>query len=90
MSAQGLTLKLSGLFALPEPELIQKGLLALVEKEIRLTEQEIVTIRERYDAFSKEALYQLFKINVWQDIPLGKITLFGKTMRLILPNCARR
>lgn len=58
MSAQMLSLELSGLFALPETELIRKGLLALIEKEIRLAENEIATIRERYDVFSKEALYK--------------------------------
>jgi hypothetical protein len=58
MSAQMLTLELSGLLALPETELIHKGLLALIEKEIRLAENEIASIRERYDVFSKEALYQ--------------------------------
>ena len=41
MSAQMLTLELSGLFAVPETELIRKGLLALIEKEIRLAETEI-------------------------------------------------
>ena len=78
MNAQGLTLKLSGLLALPEPELIQKGLLALVEKEIRLAEQEIATIRERYDAFSKEALYQAIQDQrvaghpAWEDYIVWK------------------
>ncbi|GAB4544517.1 MAG: hypothetical protein Fur002_17760 [Anaerolineales bacterium] len=58
MSAQTLTLELSGLLAMPETELIHKGLLALIEKEIRLAENEIASIRERYDVFSKESLYQ--------------------------------
>ncbi|MBI5712175.1 MAG: hypothetical protein HZC38_01935 [Chloroflexi bacterium] len=58
MTAQTLTLELSGLLSMPEAELIRKGLLALVEKEIRLAENEIATIRERYDVFSKEALYK--------------------------------
>ena len=58
MSAQMLTLELSGLFVVPETELIRKGLLALIEKEIRLAENEIASIRERYDVFSKEALYK--------------------------------
>ena len=43
MSAQMLTLELSGLFALPEAELIRKGLMALIEKEIRLAENEIAS-----------------------------------------------
>jgi hypothetical protein len=58
MSAQMLSIELSGLFAVPETELIRKGLLALIEKEIRLAEDEIASIRERYDVFSKEALYK--------------------------------
>ena len=58
MDVQGLTMELSNALALPESELIRKGLLALIEKEIRLAELEIAQIRERYDVFSKEALYQ--------------------------------
>ena len=57
MSAQILSDELSGLFAVPETELIRKGLLALIEKEIRLAEGEIASIRERYDVFSKESLH---------------------------------
>jgi hypothetical protein len=40
MDVQSLTLELSDALALPEPELIRKGLLALIEKEIRLAELE--------------------------------------------------
>ena len=58
MDVQALTLELSNTLVLPEPEIIRKGLLALIEKEIRLAELEIAGIRERYDVFSKEALYQ--------------------------------
>lgn len=58
MSVQALTLELSNLLAVPESELVRKGMLALIEKEIRLAELEIAQIRERYDVFSKEALYQ--------------------------------
>ena len=58
MDTQSLTLELSDVLALPESELIRKGLLALVEKEILFAELEIAQIRERYDVFSKEALYQ--------------------------------
>ncbi len=56
MSAQALTMELSNVFALPETEIVRKGMLALIEKEIRLAELEIAQIRERYDVFSKEAL----------------------------------
>jgi ABC-type phosphate/phosphonate transport system ATPase subunit len=58
MSANTLTLELSGLLAMPETELVRKGLLALIEKEIRMAEDEIASIRERYDVFSKESLYK--------------------------------
>ena len=58
MNVDAFKLDLSKVLALPEPELIRKGLLALVEKEIRLAEQEIAQIRERYDIFSKEALHE--------------------------------
>lgn len=78
MTAQTLTLELSGLLSMPETELIRKGLLALVEKEIRLAENEIATIRERYDAFSKEALYKAIEEKkvaghpAWEDYIVWK------------------
>ncbi len=56
MSIDTLTLELRNVMALPEAEIIHKGLLALVEKEIRMAEQEIAAIGERYDVFSKEDL----------------------------------
>ena len=58
MSTQSLALGLSDLLALPEQELVHKGLLSLIEKEIRLAEYEIAQIRERYEVFSEEALRQ--------------------------------
>jgi hypothetical protein len=57
MTVTKLTVEMSSLMALPESDLIRKGLLALAEKEIRLAEEEIARIRERYDVFSQEALY---------------------------------
>ncbi|MBI5052612.1 MAG: hypothetical protein HZB17_15885 [Chloroflexi bacterium] len=78
MTAQTLTLELSGLLSMPEAELIRKGLLALVEKEIRLAENEIATIRERYDVFSKEALYKAIEEKkivghpAWEDYIVWK------------------
>ena len=78
MSAQMLSVELSGLFALPETELIRKGLLALIEKEIRLAESEIASIRERYDVFSKDALYKAIEENkvaghpAWEDYIVWK------------------
>jgi len=73
MSVQAMTLALSDLLALSETELVHKGLLALIEKEIRLAEREIATFRERYDVFSPEALYQAIQDGIiaahpaWED-----------------------
>lgn len=56
----------------------EKGLLALIEKEIRLAELEIAEIRERYDVFSKEALYQAIENGevpghpAWEDYIVWK------------------
>ena len=58
---------------LPEEEVIHKGLLSLVEKEIRLAEEEIATLRERYDALTKEELYAAIEAGrvaghpAWED-----------------------
>ncbi len=78
MNVQTLTLELSNMLACPETELVHKGLLALIEKEIRLAEQEIANIRERYDVFSKEALYQAIQDGqviahpAWEDYIVWK------------------
>lgn len=78
MTAQTLTLELSGLLSMPETELIRKGLLALVEKEIRLAENEIAIIRERYDVFSTETLYKAIEEKkvaghpAWEDYIVWK------------------
>ena len=78
MSVQALTLELSNLLAVPESELVRKGMLALIEKEIRLAELEIAQIRERYDVFSKEALYQAIQDGkveghpAWEDYIIWK------------------
>jgi hypothetical protein len=78
MSVQTLALELGRLMVLPEPEVIHKGLLALVEKEIRLAEHEIAEIRERYDVFSTEVLYQAIQEGrlaghpAWEDYIVWK------------------
>ncbi len=78
MNVQALTLELSNMLALPETELVRKGLLALIEKEIRLAEHEIANIRERYDVFSTEALYQAIQDGqvvahpAWEDYIVWK------------------
>lgn len=58
MATQSLTLELSELMATSEDEVIRRGMLALIEKELRQAEIEIAQIRERYDVFSKEELYR--------------------------------
>ena len=78
MTAETLTAELSTLMALPEPDLIRRGLLALAEKEIRLAEEEIARIRERYDVFSKEALHRAIQDGrvaghpAWEDYIVWK------------------
>ncbi len=78
MDVQVLILDLSNALAISESELIRKGLLAFIEKEIRLAELEIAQIRERYDVFSKESLYQAIQNGeaagrpAWEDYIVWK------------------
>ncbi|MBI5032769.1 MAG: hypothetical protein HZB51_19770 [Chloroflexi bacterium] len=78
MSIDELTVELGSVMALPESEVIRKGLLALIEKEIRFAENEIAEIRERYDLFSKEALSQAIQDGrvaghpAWEDYIVWK------------------
>ncbi len=78
MDVQALTLELSNTLAISESELIRKGLLAFIEKEIRLAEWEIARIRERYEVFSKESLYQAIQNGeipghpAWEDYIVWK------------------
>lgn len=78
MGVDTLTLELGNVLALPESEIIRKGLLALIEKEIWLAEQVIADLRERYDVFSKEALYQAIQNGniaghpAWEDYIVWK------------------
>jgi len=70
--------ELSTVLALPEEQVIHKGLLSLVEKEMRLAEEEIATLRERYDVFSKEELYTAIETGqvaghpAWEDYIVWK------------------
>ncbi|HSN74600.1 MAG TPA: hypothetical protein VL334_05835 [Anaerolineae bacterium] len=78
MTAQTLTVEMSNLMAMPEPLVVRKGMLALMAKEIRLSEEEIARIRERYDVFSKEALLQAIQVGAvpehpaWEDYIIWK------------------
>lgn len=78
MDVDTLTAELSQTLTLTESELIYKGLLAFVQKEIRLAEMEIAAIRERYDVLSKESLYQAIETRqipghpAWEDYIVWK------------------
>ena len=78
MTVQTLTLELSNLMAMPETVVIRKGMLALIAKEVRLAEQEIAEIRERYDVFSKDALLHAIQTGdvpehpAWEDYIIWK------------------
>jgi Arc/MetJ-type ribon-helix-helix transcriptional regulator len=78
MSIDTLTLELGNMMSLPESEVIRKGLLALIEKELRFAEDEIAEIRERYDVFSQEALSQAIQEGkvaehpAWEDAIVWK------------------
>lgn len=70
--------KVSAALALPEEEIIRKGVISLLEKEIRLAEEAIAAIRERYDVLSKEELYEAIKSGrvvehpAWEDYIVWK------------------
>ena len=78
MSAEALLVKMSDFMALPEPEIMRKGLFSLIEKEIRLAEYEIANIRERYEVFSLSALYDAIQNGsvpehpAWEDYIVWK------------------
>ncbi len=78
MSVDTLAHELGEVLALPESEMIRQGLLALIEEETRLAEQEIATICERYDVSSKEALLEAIQDGkvvrhpAWEDYIIWK------------------
>jgi len=78
MSVDALTLELENVMALPESEIIRKGLFALIEKEIRFAENEIAEIRERYDLLTKEKLLHAIQNSLvvehpaWEDYIVWK------------------
>jgi hypothetical protein len=53
--------RMSEILGIPEKELINKSLVSLIEKEIRLAEMDIGDLREKYDVASKDELYDLIK-----------------------------
>lgn len=78
MNGQTLTATLSQQFGLSETELIYKGILAFIQKEMRLAEHAINAIRERYDVLSPEELYAAIQEGritghpSWEDYILWK------------------
>jgi hypothetical protein len=78
MTVQTLTKELSAIFARPESDVVQQGLLALIAKEIRAAEVEIAEIRERYNIFTREALYRAIQDGqvaghpAWEDYIVWK------------------
>lgn len=78
MSPEALVVEMSSIMALPEPEVVRKGLLSLMEKEIRLAELEIASIRERYGVFSVGSLYKAIEDGripehpAWEDYIVWK------------------
>jgi len=66
-------LEVSKIVNIPPDELIVRGMLAFLEKDIRLSELEVAALRDKYDVASKEYLYKLIEsksINshpAWED-----------------------
>lgn len=50
--------EVSKMIKIPEKELINKGMLAFLEKEIRLSEMDLADIRDKYDVTTKDELYE--------------------------------
>ncbi len=78
MNVETLISSLSQKLGVSETELVYKGLLAFIQKEIRLAELEIANIRDRYNVFSKEELYEAIKNGsiiehpAWEDYIIWK------------------
>ena len=77
-SVSEITADLSHVIGLPETELIHKGLISFIEKEIRLAEADIADLIDRYDVASKEELYEAIKSRkipshpAWEDYIVWK------------------
>ncbi len=70
--------ELSHVIGLPEPELIHRGLISFIEKEIRLAESDIFDLMDRYNVTSKDDLYEAIKSKkilshpAWEDYIIWK------------------
>ena len=60
-SVSEITADLSHVIGLPENELIHRGLVSFIEKEIRLAEADISDLIDRYNVALKEDLYEAIK-----------------------------
>jgi len=64
-----------------EEELLKKGLVAYLEKELRLAEQDIAKLKERYKASSPEQLEEfiasgkIYSHPAWEDLIIWENTL---------------
>lgn len=64
---------LSHVMGLPQYKVIHLGLISFMEKEIRLAEDDIADLLERYNVPSKESLYEMIKSRkipshpAWED-----------------------
>lgn len=77
-SVSGITADLSHMIGLPENELIHRGLVSFIEKEIRLAEADIADLIDRYNVALKEDLYEAIKSKkmpshpAWEDYIVWK------------------
>ena len=69
-----ITRKVSKELGIPEEELIEKGLIAFLEKELHLAEQDIANLRNRYGVSSPQQLEELISARkiyshpAWEDL----------------------
>jgi len=77
-SVSEITADLSHVIGLPENELIHRGLVSFIEKEIRLAEADISDFIDRYNVALKEDLYEAIKSKkipshpAWEDYIVWK------------------
>jgi len=80
-------LQVARALTLSPDELVQRSLRAFVESEIRLAEQDIADIRERYHAFTPQELdekiesHQVYSHPAWEDL-IGWETLLDYIAQL--------
>ncbi len=77
-SGSSVAVELSHAIGISEDELIHRGLISFIEKEIRLAETDIADLRDRYNVASKEDLYEVIKSKkipshpAWEDYIVWK------------------